>query len=137
MARRSSGSGCLVLVVLLAGVGWMANNQAQAKSIGLFALVVGGVAIAIPVARSTMRKRRIRAKYDPETAKRIIARMTWQGQTAEQLVDALGQPADVDQAVMKSKTREVWKYGRTGKNRYRTRITLEDGAVVGWEMKGG
>jgi hypothetical protein len=37
---------------------------------------------------------------------------------------------------MKTKRREIWKYGRMGGNRYSLRVTLEQGVVVGWEEKG-
>lgn len=50
-------------------------------------------------------------------------------------MDSLGQPADVDRKVMKTKIREVWKYFKTGKRRYALRITLENGVVVGWDKK--
>jgi hypothetical protein len=42
---------------------------------------------------------------------------------------------DIDTKVMKQFTRHVYKYNQSGKGRYRLRITLEDGIVVGWEQK--
>lgn len=65
----------------------------------------------------------------------IMKRMFWQGQTPAQLTDSLGCPVDIDRKIMKTKTREVWKYNETGKGRYALRITIEDGAVVGWDKK--
>ena len=59
----------------------------------------------------------------------------WQGQTEEQLLDSLGKPKDIDQKVLKTKTKEIWKYNETGKNRYALKITLENGKVVGWDQK--
>ncbi len=36
---------------------------------------------------------------------------------------------------MKTKTKQILKYEQTAKNRYDTRIHLEDGIVVGWDLK--
>jgi uncharacterized membrane protein len=84
-----------------------------------------------------MRKRiRLMMKYkDDELVESLMDETFWQGQTAAQLMDSLGEPLDVDQKVMKTKVREVWKYEQTGKNRYGLKITLEDGFVVGWDQK--
>lgn len=87
-------------------------------------------------ARKAARRRSLMEKYgDAEIVNRIMNRMFWEGQSYEQLQDSLGAPADVDEKVMKSKVRHVCKYGRTGVNRFRLRITLENGVVVGWEQK--
>jgi hypothetical protein len=47
----------------------------------------------------------------------------------------LGNPLDVDQKVLKTKKKEVWKYQPKGANRYALRVILENGLVVGWEQK--
>ena len=76
------------------------------------------------------------AKYgDKEIVDRIMRKMWWQGQTSEQLHDSLGEPIDIEQHVMKTKTKEVWKYNQTGKGRFGLRITIEDGKVIGWDEK--
>ena len=75
-------------------------------------------------------------KYgDAELVDRLMRKMFWQGQSEGQLIDSLGRPLDIDQKVLKTKTKEVWKYNRTGKGRYALRITLENGEVVGWDQK--
>ncbi len=75
-------------------------------------------------------------KYkDQDVVEKIMNRMFWQGQTEEQLIDSLQKPLDIDEKVLKSKRREVWKYNRDGVNRYRLRITLENGIVVGWKQR--
>lgn len=66
---------------------------------------------------------------------RIMGREVWQGQSHEQLRDALGVPVDTDEKVMKKHRREIWKYHQTGVNRFGLRVTLEDGIVVGWDQK--
>jgi uncharacterized membrane protein len=65
----------------------------------------------------------------------IMAGTMWQGQSEEQLTETLGRPEDIDSRIMKTKHREVWKYHPAGKNRYRLRVTLENGTVVGWDQK--
>ena len=82
------------------------------------------------------RRTRLMEKYgDAELVDRLMRKMFWQGQSEEQLMDSLGRPLDIDQKVLKTKTKEVWKYNRTGKSRYALRITLENGEVVGWDQK--
>ena len=75
------------------------------------------------------------SRFGDETASRILASELWVGQTEEQLREALGEPIDVDEKVMKTKKREVWKYDQVGGNRFNTRVTLENGVVTGWDRK--
>lgn len=82
------------------------------------------------------RRDRLVAKYqDRNIAIRIIDGQYWQGQTEEQLRDSLGSPADVDVDVMKTKTKHTWKYLQDGTNRFRLRIIVENGTVVGWKER--
>ena len=82
------------------------------------------------------RCRYLMAKYgDKETVNNIINKAIWVGQTEEQLRESLGAPEDIDQKVLKTKKKEVWKYGHKGGNRYMYRITLDDDEVVGWDEK--
>ncbi|MCW8965782.1 MAG: DUF2845 domain-containing protein [Candidatus Pacearchaeota archaeon] len=82
------------------------------------------------------RKERLMKKYkNTETVELIMSRSFWQGQTEEQLVDSLGKPLDIDQKVLKTKTKEIWKYNQTAKNSYSLKVTLENGLVVGWDQK--
>lgn len=75
-------------------------------------------------------------KYNNESlVDKLMNGMFWQGQPKGQLIDSLGMPLDVDQKVLKTKTKEIWKYKATGKNRYALKITIEDGEVVGWDKK--
>ncbi len=98
-------------------------------------LVVGLVIYSNHAAARARREAVYRKYGHTEDAARIIARSIWQGETAEQLRDSLGRPIDVDQKVLKTKTKEVWKYSQTGVNRFGLRVTLENGVVVGWEKK--
>ena len=86
--------------------------------------------------QTQLKKERLLEKYgDEQLVEKLMQGMFWQGQPEEQLLDSLGTPLDIDQRVMKTKTKEVWKYDETGKNRYALKITLENGEVVGWDQK--
>lgn len=65
----------------------------------------------------------------------MIRKEVWVGETADQLRDSLGEPESVDQKVLKTKIKEVWKYGHQGGNRYKYRVNLDDNIVVGWDAK--
>lgn len=96
------------------------------------------VALWLAFRANSKKKRRgeLLTKYgDPKIVEMILSRSVWQGQTHSQLVDSLGRPLDVDQKVLKSKTKEIWKYNKRGTNRFGLRVTLEDGVVVGWDKK--
>lgn len=77
---------------------------------------------------------RLVGKYGEEIAARIVAHRVWQGMTVEQLIESWGSPADVDREIIKTRTKETWKYGQTGKNRFANRVYLENGIVIGWKI---
>ncbi|WP_202593987.1 MULTISPECIES: hypothetical protein [Geobacter] len=82
------------------------------------------------------RRLALTAKYaDPLLIEKIMSRHFWQGQTEEQLRDSLGHPYDIDERVLKTKSKQIWKYHPMGRNRFGLRITLENGLVVGWDDK--
>ncbi|STY31401.1 Uncharacterised protein [Legionella wadsworthii] len=81
-------------------------------------------------------KQILRNKYKEErTVKKILQREIWKGETSEQLLDSLGTPKDIDQKILKTKKKEIWKYDQQGTNRFGLKITLENDIVVGWEKK--
>jgi hypothetical protein len=86
-----------------------------------------------------MRKKRrgyLLDKYgDEDLVNNLMDRKFWQGQTAEQLHDSLGEPDSIDKKVLKSKTKETWKYNEVRKNQFALRIFIEDDIVVGYEKK--
>ncbi len=87
-------------------------------------------------AATARRRDELAKKYgDPKIADAILSRTVWKGQTVEQLQESLGRAADIDQKVLKSMTREVWKYHPRGANRFGLRITVENGVVSGWDEK--
>lgn len=90
--------------------------------------------IAISIIQKRRRRKYLIEKYGSELiADKIMARSVWQGMTTEQLLDSWGRPEDIDEKVFKTKTKETWKYGNNGKNRYRQRVYIEDSYVVGWQ----
>src|ERR1700683_3812812 len=104
-------------------------------------IVFAVVAIILWIGAIILKKRRLQARYaelmrkynDDQIVTAIMSASIWQGMSQEQLVDSRGQPDDRDQTVYKTKTKQTWKYGRIGKNRFRERIYVENGTVVGWK----
>lgn len=79
---------------------------------------------------------RLHTKYrDEAIVQRILSGQPWQGETAAQLFDSLGMPAAVDNNLLKTRKRDIWKYYPNGANRYRLRVTLDDDIVASWEQK--
>lgn len=75
------------------------------------------------------------SRFGPESAKAIMAARIWVGMSEEMLLESKGRPVDTDSKVLKTKSKQTWKYQQFGKNRYALRIFLEDGIVVGWDDK--
>ena len=99
-------------------------------------ILIGGVVLLWLRRRHALRVAHLRSKYQDEVVvSKILNRTFWHGQTAEQLNDSMGRPRAVDNARLKTKKREVWKYTPNGRNRYRLRITLENDVVTGWDQK--
>lgn len=100
----------------------------------IIVLVVGVVLTAFVM--NAMRRAALMKKYgDKDLVDKLMRRMIWEGQTAGQLTDSIGAPTQIDEKVMKSKTRETWKYHQRSKTRFGLRVTVEDGLVVGWDKK--
>jgi hypothetical protein len=109
-------------------------------------IVFAAIAVLLWVAAIVLKRRRekrqllaryseLMSKYnDQQIVAAIMECKIWQGMSEEQLVDSRGLPDDRDQAVYKTKTKQTWKYGRTGKNRFRERIYIENGTIVGWKQ---
>jgi hypothetical protein len=51
------------------------------------------------------------------------------------LMAMLGPPAETNEQILKTKTKNVYKYFPTSPNRFNLRITLDDGVVVKWDDK--
>lgn len=141
MARRSSSAeaSLLALAVVIGLPIYLATKVIDVTG-WVLPVVVFLVIIGLVIAsRANKRRKRIEAlrrKYPEEIVQRILGGQIWQGQTEEQLIDAIGSPAEVDTKVLKTMQREIWKYGRISAKRFRLRITVENGIVTGWDRKG-
>lgn len=109
------------------------------SALGGFVALVIGVFVLREAAKRRARKRRyerLMAKYgDASIVDRIMAAEMWQGMTAEMLTDSWGSPVDRDREVYKTRTTETWKYGQTGKNRFKHRVVVENSIVVGFKQR--
>ena len=102
----------------------------------LIATIFIVAAVAIKLIKRRIRRARLLTKYgDAAVVDAIMEQKIWQGMSAEQLLESWGRPEDVDQKTLKSKVALTCKYGQTGKNRFSSRVHLENDVVVGWEQK--
>lgn len=98
--------------------------------------VIAALVVSVRFWYQSAKRKHLLQKYgDPEIVRMIMTHRIWEGQTEEQLRESLGHPVAVDHKVYKTKTKDVWKYDQAGKNRYNTRVTLENGDVVGFEER--
>jgi len=101
--------------------------------LALFLMIFLPLCAVIPAYFNRRKKKNLLEKYgDERIVVAIMEKSVWQGMTESMLVDARGRPDELDRSVMKNKTKATFKYGRTGKNRFKTRIFIENGVVVGW-----
>lgn len=141
MARRSSSAeaSLLALAVVIGLPIYLATKVIDVTGWVLPVVVVVVIIGLVIASRANKRRKRLEAlrrKYPEEIVLRILGGQIWQGQTEEQLIDAIGSPAEVDTKVLKTMQREIWKYGRISAKRFRLRITVENGMVAGWDQKG-
>lgn len=47
----------------------------------------------------------------------------------------MGDPVSIEEKVLKTKVKQVFKYRHVGRERYRDKVMLEDGIVIGWDQK--
>lgn len=141
MARRSSSAeaSLFALAVVIGLPIYLATKVIDVTGWVLPVVVVVVIIGLVIASRANKRRKRLEAlrrKYPEEIVQRILGGQIWQGQTEEQLIDAIGSPAEVDTKVLKTMQREIWKYGRISAKRFRLRITVENGMVAGWDQKG-
>ena len=102
-------------------------------------LGIGGIIVAVVLFNIHQnRKRRadlLAKKGDQSIEDRIMNKKIWQGMSEMQLIDSWGIPVEKGQKLYKTKASEVFKYNQTGKNRFASRVRVENGIVVGWEQK--
>lgn len=98
--------------------------------------IIAICAIMFKVAKFRARRKNLMNKYgDTEVVEKIIKKVIWQGMTVDQVIDALGMPENKSETVTNTKKTHVLMYGKTGKNRYLTRITVTNGVVTAWNKK--
>lgn len=141
MVRRSSSAeaSLLVLAIVIGLPVYLAMKVIDVTGWVLPVVMVVVIIGLVIASRANKRRKRLevlRRKYPEEIVQRILGGQIWQGQTEEQLIDAIGSPAEVDTKVLKTMQREIWKYGRISAKRFRLRITVENGMVAGWDQKG-
>ena len=117
-----------VLIYLINKYGWLTT------AIGIGSITL--LSIIFVLIKNKLRYSSLLKKYgDKELVRKIMRRTLWQGQTTEQVIDAIGEPKDIDEKVLKTKTKQTWKYFPSGRRRYGLRVKFDDGEVVGWENK--
>lgn len=141
MAKKMSKAemqGVFWLIIIGLPIYWVSQ---LGESIGwvpliLIVVVIIGVFVWYEAEKTKKRRTALMKKYqDEDLVDSLMSQSFWQGQTADQLMDSLGNPEDIDQKILKTKKKEVWKYNYQGANRYGLRITLDNDLVVGWDQK--
>lgn len=139
MAKSKSEIQGIVYLIII-GLPIYAVLQAG-ESIGwrvITGVIAAGIVFYLWSKSNKTKKRReyLIDKYqDLSLVEDLMNQCFWVEQTADQLIDSLGYPVDIDQKILKTKKKEVWKYSHQGGNRYRLRITLDNDHVVGWDQK--
>lgn len=131
--------GCLWLLLLVTAIPLTFVNPL----LGLAALVAGFYGLrrlsknltAKRLAEHAKRLAELTARFGDVAAVHIMNKRVWQGATPEMIVESIGKPLDIDERVMKEKTRHTFKYHQTGKNKFGLRVTFEEGICVGWDDK--
>jgi len=104
MARRGSKleGAFLGIVIVIAGIAWIVGKVLDsvrvATPIIIFVVIIAGV-VWYKHAQRQKRIQYLLDKYgDEQIVNQILRRHFWQGQTAEQLRDSVGNPITVDTA---------------------------------------
>jgi hypothetical protein len=117
------------------GVTQLGESMGWGVLIGVIAAVIALV-FWYKGAQTKKRREMLMEKYqDSDLVNNLMECSFWQGQTSGQLLDSLGSPDEVDEKILKTKKKEVWKYNHQSGNRYGLRITLDNDIVVGWDQK--
>lgn len=146
MARRSSsdsGAGVAIIIIIcivFVIYRWIEQNVLISS---IAACVFIGLFIAYKAHQSNQQKiarekqcAYLLSKYKKQDiVDRILNNEYWKGQTTDQLEDSIGPAHAVDRQVLKTKTKETWKYHEVKRGQFSTRIEIENGQVVGWSAK--
>lgn len=141
MARRSSkAEGALIVLAIMIGLPiYLVSKIFETTGWVTPVAILVAIVLLVWFYKYSQKQKRLaylRAKYnDEDVVQKIYAGHVWQGQSEEQLRDSLGKPDAIDNKLLKTMTREIWKYHPSGINRYRLRITVDNGRVAGWDQK--
>lgn len=125
----------IVIAVIIGGIAKFFETVGFIVPI-IIAIICIGLYVYYKAVKNKKRLAYLREKYnDEDIVQNIFKGHIWQGQTDEQIIDSIGDPIEVDNKVLKTKKKEIWKYGHKGGNRFDLRITLENDIVVGWDKK--
>lgn len=140
--RKSDGSGLIIIFMIIMSA--ISSATEWAKTHQYLVIEIVGLIISYFILKIIWKRRKykkwvtyLREKYsnDMDVVNAILGEKFWQGQSSDQLLDSLGNPDAIDRQVLKTKTKEVWKYHETRKNQYALRVMLEKDRVVGWDKK--
>ncbi len=141
MSKKESDDGFGSFLVVLIGIGyfcWDYLVNFVSKNWFWILIVVFGLIFLVSFLKYKINERkyqRLMNKYhDDDVVSGIMGNKVWRGQTAEQLFDSWGDPEVKDIKVSKYKRIEIWKYGRINKRSFKSKVTLENGIVVGYEV---
>lgn len=141
MARRTTkAESAFIVLLLIVGLPIYAAFKLFETSGWIIPSVIAFLLLSlIYLYKRNKRQQRLaylRDKYKNESiVQKIYNGYFWVGQTTQQLADSLGEPEGIDNKLLKTKIKEVWKYNRKGANRFALRINIEDGRVIGWDQK--
>lgn len=71
-------------------------------------------------------------RWGSDVAERLVAKELWVGETEEQVLFSFGKPAAVEESVLKTKTKRVFKYDPQPRG-FGLKIRFDNGKVVGWD----
>lgn len=134
--KQSEAVGILIIVLIV--IGAIAKFFETVGFITPIILIVvcTGIYLFYQFSKKKKRLAYLKQKYsNDEIVNNIFKGIIWQGESSEQLIDSIGNSVAVDNKILKTKKKEVWKYDHQGANRYNLRITLENDIVVGWDKK--
>lgn len=125
----------LVVVGVLLLVGSWLLSDGLPFLIVILILAVAWKLLSLQTAERRRRQRlqELTERFDEDIANRIMNKEVWQGQTEEMLIESKGSPVDVIETVSLRHKKQTFKYDEVGCGRFRTKVHLRDGIVVGWE----
>lgn len=135
----AAGLGVLIVLGLIAMAVQAIVHATESPEGWMFILLIIAAIVLVFALKAAAKRKKLEylmGKYGSEQIVALIySHKYWQGQTAEQLTDSLGNPHGVDRKLLKTIKREVWKYNPRGVNRYGLRITLDNDIVSSWDHK--